>query len=79
MQFSVLVAALAVCTGVLASPASEHVQAQQTAQAAQAGQAGQAGQAAQTGNFWPWGGVYGGVGGGWGYGYGYNPYRYYGW
>jgi len=70
MQFTVLVAALAVCTGVFASPASEHVQAQQSGQARQATQAGQAGQ---------WFPFPGGLGYGYG-GFGYPGYGgFYGW
>jgi len=65
MQFTVLVAALAVCTGVFASPASEQVQAQQSGQAHQATQAGQSGQTFPLFR-------------GWGYGYGYPAYGYYG-
>ncbi|KNZ51404.1 putative signal peptide protein [Puccinia sorghi] len=61
MQFTVFVAALAVCTGVFASPVSEHVQAQLIGQAHQATQAGQAKQ------FGPFFG---------GYPYGYTPYGY---
>ncbi|OAV99127.1 hypothetical protein PTTG_09175 [Puccinia triticina 1-1 BBBD Race 1] len=69
MQFTVLVAALAVCTGVFASPSSQHMQAQATSQAAQSGQA------AQT---WPFGWGYGGLGAyggyGWPYGRGYGVF-----
>ncbi|WAQ83734.1 hypothetical protein PtA15_4A182 [Puccinia triticina] len=69
MQFTVLVAAFAVCTGVFASPYSQHTQAQATSQAAQSGQA------AQT---WPFGWGYGGLGAyggyGWPYGRGYGVF-----
>jgi len=77
MQFTVFVAALAVCSGVFANPASENVLAQQSGQAHQATQAGQAGQAGQARQ---WGPLFGGLGYGYGgWGYGYPGYYGYGW
>ncbi|WAQ87483.1 hypothetical protein PtA15_8A387 [Puccinia triticina] len=61
MQFTTLAAALAVCTGVFASPLSQQTNTQAAAQAGQAGQ---------------WGPFYGGYpyGGFYGNPYGYNRY-----
>ncbi|OAV88827.1 hypothetical protein PTTG_04441 [Puccinia triticina 1-1 BBBD Race 1] len=61
MQFTTLIAALAVCTGAFASPLSQQTNAQASAQA---------GQAAQWGPF-GWGGYPYGAGA-YGYRYGYG-------